>query len=99
MIKIKQFFKKFWWLILVPVGLFLLTKIFQKDSSELKSLIKEKKVEIKKVDIAIKEKKVEVIKAKEKLKTEVLNTEEVVNTNLDNKEKRDEDAKQYFKDI
>ena len=44
--KIKNFFKKIWWVVLVPVGILLFHLIFRKETPELDRLIKDKKKEI-----------------------------------------------------
>ena len=44
--KIKNFFKKIWWVVLVPVGILLVHLIFRKETPELDRLIKDKKKEI-----------------------------------------------------
>ena len=45
--KLQEFFKKAWWVVLVPIGLFVLSLVF-KDNENLRKLIKEKQKEIKK---------------------------------------------------
>ena len=95
----KEFFKKFWWYALVPVALFVLSYILRKDTSALKDLISEKKKEIKKTKKEVKDSEEEVKKAEKKLEDEIDKTKETISTQVDDKEKRDEESKKFFPNL
>ena len=97
--KIKRFFKKFWYFFLIPIGLFVIARVFKKDTSGTKKLIKEKTKSLKENEKEIKKEKEVVEKNKEDLDNSINHTEEVLNLNLKNKKERDNEAKKFFTDM
>lgn len=95
--KIKNFFKKIWWVVLVPVGILLFHLVFRRETPELDRLIKDKKKEIDKTAE-------EVEKAESSSET----SEDVLKRSLDEASKtteqiesdalkRDQQAEEFFK--
>ena len=95
--KIAEIFKKVWFVVFIPIGMFFISLLFnKKDSSVIKEEIKDTKKEIK-------EEVKEVQKAKEKVeeseKTVIEKNEELkqtVESNLDDKESRDKECSKLF---
>ena len=94
--KIKEFFKKFWWLVFIPLLSFLIAIKSKKPYDEVKEEIKKSKEKIKEKDKEIKTAEKEEEKAKEEVKKKVEDIEKVLDDNLEKKEKRDEEAKKFF---
>ena len=82
---IKNFFEKFWYLILVPIGLFLVHLIFR-DSN--KKEIKEKEKEIKKEEKEIKKQEDVVEKKETELKKETQDVKETVEKQKESQEQK-----------
>lgn len=99
MTKIINFFKKFWWLFLAPIGLFLVSYLFKKDSSELESKIKSKKAEIEEVNNKVEEQKTKVEESSSNLDKSIQETKDTIEVNLDNKRERDSEAEKFFPDL
>jgi peptidoglycan hydrolase CwlO-like protein len=95
----KEMIKKFFWYALIPIGLFILSVIFKKDTSNLNDLIKKKKEEIKNTDKKIKDQEEQVKDSKKELDIVVDDIEKVKEKNLDNKKERDEEAKDFFPNL
>ena len=85
---IKNFFKKFWYVILVPVGLFLIHLIFKDPDKELKKEIKEEEKEIKKEEKEIKKQEEVVEKKETNLKQETQKTEDLVKEQKESQEQK-----------
>lgn len=95
---IQRFFKKAWWVVLVPIGLFILSFVF-KDNENLKKLIKEKQKEIKKNEKQVKTNEDEVKKSEEDLNKEINKVEDTMKDISEDKEERDEQAKKFFPNL
>lgn len=95
--KIKDFFKKWWGLILVPIGLFILSLFGKKsNNSYIEKEIKEEKKVIEETTKTIEsiESKVEIV---EDVVEEVLSdVNDTIEDNLEDKKIRDEKAKNFF---
>ena len=95
--KVKEFFKKWWGLIFVPIGLFILSLLGKKSDKSYveKELKEEKKVveeTIKEIDKT--EEKVELV---EEVVEEIAdNVEHIIEDNLEDKKVRDEKASNFF---
>ena len=94
--KIKEFFKKFWGLIFIPLGIFIVNLFFKDNSSEIKKEIKEEKKEIKEDTKQVVKKEEAVEKTEEKVIKINEETKGVIEDNLDDKEARDEKASSFF---
>lgn len=95
--KIKEFFSKFWWLFLVPIGLFVIHVIFRKETPELDKLIKEKKKEIKESSKKVEDAKIEVEDAKSVLEDSVEKAEKANERISSEAEERDKKAEEFFR--
>lgn len=95
----KNILKKFWWAFLVPIGIFILSYVFKKDTSELKKQIAKKKEEIKDLNKEIKKEEKNTENKEEDLNKSIKKTKETLGKNLDDKVDRDEEAKKFFPDI
>ena len=95
--KIKEFFSNFWWLILVPAGLFIFHLLFKKETPELDQQIKEKKKEIKKQEKEADKKEQAVTKSEEQLKASIEEAEKVSMEVSTKAEERDKQAEEFFK--
>jgi len=89
--KIENFFKKIWWIVFIPIGLFILGIFKGKSSSEIEKEIKEAKKEIKKEEKEIKKEEEKVEKEEEKVKEEVQDIKETVEEKKE--EKKEQDSK------
>ena len=95
--KIAEIFKKIWFVIFIPIGMFFISLLFnKKDSSTIKEEVKEVKKEIKeevkeiqKVEEKVEETEKTVIEKNEDLK-------QTIESNLDDKESRDKEASKFF---
>lgn len=95
--KIAEIFKKIWFVVFIPVGMFFVSLLFnKKDSSTIKEEVKEVKKEIKeevkeiqKVEEKIEETEKTVIEKNEDLK-------QTIESNLNDKESRDKEASKFF---
>lgn len=95
--KIKKFFSEIWWIVLVPIGIFVLHVIFKKETPELDKLIKEKKEEIKDFTEKVENSKKEAEEVKSDLKDSVEKANKV-NIQISTKaEDRDQKAEEFFK--
>lgn len=95
--KIKSFFQKFWWIVLVPVAMFILHVVFKKETPELDKAIKEKEKELKQDKKKHEEAQKTASDAKEDLEsiiTTATETKESIDTGA---KARDELAKEFFK--
>lgn len=95
--KIKEFCKKWWGLIFVPVGIFIL-HLFKKDNHKdyvEKELKEEKEVveELSKEIVKTEEKVVSVEEAVEEITSDIKHT---IENTLEDKKLRDEKAKEFF---
>lgn len=95
--KISDIFKKIWFVVFIPVGMFFISLLFnKKDSSVIKDEIKETKKDIKKETEELKTVE-EIVEETEKAVLE--NNEElkqVIKSNIDDKESRDKNASKFF---
>lgn len=95
--KVIDIFKKIWFVMFIPIGMFFVSLLFnKKDSSVIKDEIKETKKDIKKeteelktVEEIVEETKKAVLENNEELK-------QVIESNLDDKESRDKNASKFF---
>lgn len=98
--KIKEFFKKWWGLIFVPIGLVILSLLRKKsNNSYIEKEIKEEKKAVEETvkTIEVTESKVETA---EKVIEEVMSdVEHTIEDNLEDKKIRDEKAKDFFPGI
>jgi hypothetical protein len=92
----KNFFKKFWWYLMIPIGLFFLSYVLRKDTSQLKKQIVSKKEEIKKKEAIVEKEKEEFKKFEGDLVKAKETTQKTLDHNLEKKNERDEKAKDYF---
>ena len=95
--KIKKFFSKIWWIVLVPIGIFVIHVIFRKETPELDKLIKEKKDEIKDSTKKVEDTKIEVEDAKSDLKDSIEKANKVSLQISASAEERDQKAEEFFK--
>lgn len=93
--KIKAFFTKFWWTILIPLGAFLLSFLGKK-STPSKKEVKEVKKDVAKAEKQKDKDKEVVEEVADQLDEVVEDTQKVVDKNLKNKGDRDEKAKDFF---
>ena len=95
--KVAEIFKKVWFVVFIPIGMFFISLLFnKKDSSTIKEEVKEAKKEIKeevkeiqKVEERFEEFEKTVIEKNEGLK-------QTIESNLDDKESRDKEALKFF---
>ena len=95
--KIKEFFKRFWWLALVPLVLFVLHTVFRRETPELDRLIKDKKKEIDSLNKQVNKDSKEAEEAEASLKDSVAKAESTLSDSLKDSKKRDEKAEEFFK--
>lgn len=95
--KIKLFFQKFWWLILIPVVMFILHVVFKKETPELDKAIKEKEKEIKQNKKEYEEAQKTASDAKEDLESTITTATETKESIDAGAKARDELAKEFFK--
>ncbi len=93
-----KWLKKFWYLFFIPIILFVLSRIFRFDTSDLDRKIKEKKKEIKNQTKKVEKEEQKVKEKEEKLDASLKSTKEKIKQNLEDKDERDEKAKDYFPD-
>ena len=94
--KIKNFFEKFWAVFLLPIGIVILNLLFRDKNKEIKKEIKEEKKEIKE-DTKQVEKQIEVVEKVEETVVSINEeVKEIIESNLDDKEARDEKASSFF---
>lgn len=96
--KLQEFFKKAWWVVLVPIGLFVLSLVF-KDNENLRKLIKEKQKEIRKDEKNVKTSEEEKKKSEENLDEATEKVKDTMDAISGNKEERDEQAKKFFPNL
>ena len=95
--KIKSFFSRFWWIVLVPVAIFVLHLVFRKETPELDKLIKEKKKDIEEKSKDKDKAQKNASDAKEDLET-AIDTSKDTKSSVDARaEVRDETAKEFFR--
>ena len=95
--KVAEIFKKIWFVVFIPIGMFFISLLFsKKDSSTIKEEVKETKKEIKeevkeiqKVEEKVEEFEKTIIEKNEDLK-------QTIESNLDDKESRDKEASKFF---
>ena len=95
--KVAEIFKKVWFVVFIPIGMFFISLLFnKKDSSTIKEEVKEAKKEIKegvkeiqKVEEKVEESEKIVMKKNEDLK-------QTIESNLDDKESRNKEASKFF---
>ena len=95
---ISKFLKKAWWVVLVPIGFFILSLVF-KDNENLRKLIKEKQKEIKKDEKQVKTSEDKVKKSEEDLDKKTDKVKDTMGTISADKEERDEQAKKFFPNL
>ena len=95
--KIKSFFQKFWWIVLVPVAVFILHVIFRRETPELDKAIKEKEKELKQDKKKHGEAQKTVSDAKEDLESIITTATETKESIDAGAKARDELAKEFFK--
>lgn len=95
--KIKEFFKKYWGLIIVPIGLFILALFGKKSNkSYIEKEIKEEKAVIEE-ELKVVEKTEDRVEVVEKAVEEIVNdVEHIIEDNLEDKKVRDEKASSFF---
>ena len=95
--RIKEFFSKIWWVVLVPVGIFILHFLFKKETPELDKLIKEKKKDIKENKKAIKGASLTAAENQEALEDSIESGKET-SIKIDTRaQERDNQAGEFFK--
>ena len=95
--KVAEIFKKVWFVIFIPIGMFFISLLFnKKDSSTIKEEVKEAKKEIKeevkeiqRVEEKVEESEKTVVEKNEDLK-------QTIESNLDDKESRDKESSKFF---
>lgn len=94
--KIKEFFKRFWWVFLVPIAVTILHAFFRKATPGLDRLIKEKQKEIKenKKDIEKNEQTKE--EAKESLENAIESSKATLGGIAGDSAERDKKAEDFF---
>ena len=85
---IKNFFKKFWYVILVPIGLFFAHLLFKDSNSELKKEIKKEEKEIKKETKEIKKQEAATDKKEEEVKQQIADVQETTEKQKESQEQR-----------
>ena len=95
--KIKEFFSKFWWIVLIPIALFVIHTVFRKETPELDKLIKDKQNEIKETYKEVEKAKSEVEKAKEDLESKVEDIKVTVSEIKSDVKERDEKSQEFFR--
>lgn len=95
--KIKEFFKKFWWMLLVPIGLFIAHVVLRKETPELDRLIKEKQKEIKNQESLVEDLSKEASKSETALEHAVEDAEAVLEQVSSDSEQRDKKVEEFFK--
>lgn len=95
--KIINLFKKLWWVILIPIGLFVIKVVFRKDSPELDKLIKDKQKEIKDNEKKVSHSGKEADKTEEALSDSIDRAEEVSTRIETEVEARDKKAEEFFR--
>ena len=95
--KIKEFFKKFWWMLLVPIGLFIAHVVLRKETPELDRLIKEKQKEIKNQESLVEDLSKEASKSETALEHAVEDAEAVLEQVSSDSEQRDKKAEEFFR--
>ena len=95
--KIKEFFKKFWWMLLVPIGLFIAHVVLRKETPELDRLIKEKQKEIKSQESLVEDLSKDASQSETALEHTIEKTEAVLEQISSESEQRDEKAEEFFK--
>lgn len=97
MSKIKEFFSNFWWLILVPAGLFIFHLLFKKETPELDRQIKEKKKDVKKQEKEAEKAEEKVEESEENLKDSIRDAQETSVKVSTKAEERDKQAEEFFR--
>ena len=98
--KIKAFFKKFWYIILVPAGLFILHLFTgSKRDAKLEEREKIQKKEVKEDKKAVEKTEKEVIKVEKKVEKSIEEVKETIQENLEDKAVRDEKASKYLPNL
>lgn len=97
--KLKLFFKKFWYVFLIPTFVFLWKHFSKRTQTEIDADIKKKKEEIEKEKEELKKSVEGVEKKEKKVQDQNENVKKVYDKNIENKEDRDEQAKQFFPDL
>lgn len=90
-VKVKEFFKKIWWVIFVPIGAFIIARFVKKNSSdaEIKQEIKETKKEIKKEEKEIKKEEEHLQKQETEIKQEIKDCKQVLEEQKEEKQKQE----------
>ena len=96
--KIKTFFKKFWGLVFVPIGLFLAHLFFSSNKSNKKE-IKEEKKEVKQQEKVVREEVKKVEKQEIVVEEKIEGVKKIIKENLKDKAVRDEKANKYLPNI
>ena len=98
--KIKEFFKRFWYLGLVPIGACLLHLfVGSKKDAKLEEREKIQKKEVKEDKKAVEKTEKEVIKEEKKVEEVVEEVKKVIQDNLEDKAVRDEKASKYLPNL
>ena len=95
--KIKEFLKKFWWMLLVPIGLFIAHVVLRKETPELDKLIKEKQKEIKNQESLVDDLSKDASQSETALERAIEDTKAVLEQVSSDSEQRDEKAEEFFK--
>lgn len=95
--KIKNFFKRFWWVFLVPIGIFIFHLIFKKETPGLDRLIKEKQKEIKENKKEVDKNEQSKDKAKESLENAIESSKTALGGIAEDSAERDKRAEEFFK--
>lgn len=95
--KAKEFFKKWWGLIFVPIGLFII-HLFKKDNHKdyVEKELKEEKKVVEEVSKEIEKTEEKVVLVEEAVEDIVSDVKHTIEDNLEDKKLRDEKAKEFF---
>lgn len=91
-----ELIERFWWVVLIPLASFLLSKKGMFTKTGIKKEIKKEEKEIKKEKEEIKNIEKEVEGAKEEVEEQLEESKEVVDKNIKKKEDRDKEAEKFF---
>lgn len=97
--KIKEFFRKFWWVIFIPLIAFVISRYSKRPYSEVIKEIRDTKKDIKEKDKEIEVVKKEEEEKKKEVEKQTEKVEEVIEKNVENKEERDKKASKFFPNL
>lgn len=94
--KIKEFFKRFWWVLLVPIVVMVIHAVFRKTTPGLDRLIREKQKEIKDNHKDIERKEQAEKEAGESLRDAIQSGKTALDSVADDSAERDKKAEDFF---